>query len=128
MHDGRRRPYGGRHIGNKEVPGHQRQVSLRRCVALFLRVLLRHSAAFIDNRLGHTHGNEPRGDVRCGPEREGFREEQESALHCREALRQLPRAQTTSHRFINVGLMIEATAKIRARRRNAGEGFDLNIA
>src|ERR671914_2708331 len=95
MHDGRRRPYGGRHVGNKEVPGHQRQVGLRRGVALFLRVLLGHSSAFIDNRLGHTHGNETSRDTLCGPNEERGLEERDIVCDGREQLRQLYRTQTT---------------------------------
>jgi hypothetical protein len=126
--DGCRLPYGGRSIGNKEVPGHHCQVGLRRRVAFFLRIFPGDSSACIDDRLGHTHGNETRGDARYGPDGDGFLEAQEIALNCREELRQLHRAQTTSNRFINVGLMVEAPAKIRASRRHAGSGFALKIA
>ena len=45
-----------------------------------------------------------------------------------EERRQLHRAHTAGNRFIEVRLMIEATEKIRASRRNAGQGFDLKIA
>ena len=128
FYDGFRLPYAGRDIGNNEVPGHQRQVGLRRRVAFLLRVLPGDYSACIDDRLGHTHGNETRGDALCGPDEESFLEEQDVALDSREALRQLHRAHTTSNRFIHVGLMIEATAKIRTSRRHAGEGFDLKIA
>ena len=128
VHDGRRRPYGGRYVGNKEGPGHQRQVGLRRCVALFLGVLPRHSSAFIDNCLGHTHGNETRSDTLCGPKGDRGLEAGDIGLDCRTPLRQLYRTQTTGRRFRDVGRMIEATEKIRANSRNAGQGLALTIA
>ena len=73
-------PYRGRHIGNKEIPGQQRQVGLGRRIAFFLRVLPGDSPACIDDRLGHTHGNETRGDALCCPDEDGFLEEQDVGL------------------------------------------------
>ena len=89
LYEGCRLPYAGWDIGNKEVPGHQRQGGLRRCVALFLGVLPRHASAFIDNGLGHTHGKETRSDTLCGPNGDRGLEEGESVLAWREPLRQL---------------------------------------
>ncbi len=67
-----RGPYGGRDIGNKEVPGQQAEMGLGRCVAFFLCVLPGDSPAGIDDRLGHTHGNETRGDLLCRPDEDRF--------------------------------------------------------
>ena len=108
------------HIRNKEVPGHQGQMGLRRGGAFFLGVFPGDPSSCSDDRLGHTHGNEPCGDVRCGSDGDGFLEAEERRRNRQEELRQLHRAHSASNRFIHVGLMMEATAKIRARRRKAG--------
>jgi len=123
-----RRPYRGRDIGNKEVSCQKCQMGLGRCVAFFLRVLPGDSAAGIDDRLGHRHGNETRGDPLCGPDKDRLLEEQEVGRNGQEDRLQLHRVHTARNRFINGGLMIEATAKIRPSRRKAGESFDLKIA
>ena len=51
-------PYRGRDIGNKEIPGQQGEMGLRRRVAFFLRVLPGYPSAFIDDRLGDTRRNQ----------------------------------------------------------------------
>lgn len=115
-----RRPYRGMDIGNKEVPSQECQRGLGRCVAFFLRVLPGGSAACIDARLGHPHGNATRGDTRCGPDEDRLLEEEEVGRNGQEECLQFHRVHTARNRFIKVGLMIEATAKIRASRHKAG--------
>src|SRR6266849_4407819 len=114
-----RGPYRSRDIGNKEVPGQQAEMGLGRCVAFFPGVLPGASPAGIDDRLGHTHGNETRGDLRFLPNEDGFLKEQAVRRDGPEERRQRHRLHPARHRFIHVGLMIEAAAKIRASRRKA---------
>ena len=116
------------HMRHKEVPGHQGQRGWRRGVAFVLGVFPGDPSSCMDDRLGHTHGNAPCGDVRCGADGAGFLEAEARRRNRQEERRQLHRAHSASHRFIHGGLMIEATAKIRARRRQAGESVALKIA
>ena len=95
-------------------------MGLGRCVAFFLRVLPGGSAACIDDRLGHPHGHETRGDALCSPDEDRFLEEQEVGRHGQEERLQLQRLHTVCNQFINVALRIEATAQRRPSRRKAG--------
>ena len=115
-----RRPYRGRDVGNKEIPCHQGEMGLGRGVAFFLGVLVGDSAAGIDDRLGHPDGNETRGDTGCRADKDRFFEEQAVGRNGQEVCLQRHRVHTARNRCINVGLMIEATAKIRASCRKTG--------
>jgi hypothetical protein len=123
-----RLPYGVRHVGNTEVPGQPFQVRLGRRIALFLRMFPGSSSTFIDDCLRHTHGRETRGDAFFCPNGDGFLSERDLRLDGGEASCQVHRTPMTGKRFREVGLMLEATDKIRSSRRHACQGFDRKIA
>jgi hypothetical protein len=100
-------------------------VGVGRRVAFFLGILSGSPSAFIDHRFWHPGGDEPRRYPFPRSKEDSFLQER-PRLGLQD-LRQLQRAQVTSHRLTEGHLMIEPAEEISVGGRNAGQGGGLKV-
>ncbi len=121
LEDGFGHPHRARDIGDKEVPGQQCQMGLRRSIAFFLRVFPGSSPAVIDDRLWPTRGHQTRGHPLGGPEEARFLNEM--TLGGLEDPEQINRGQRADTRLKEARLVSAAAEKIGLGSRNTGQGL-----
>ena len=123
-----RLPSGGRPLGHPEVAGQPFEVSGGGSLALVLRLRPGDAAACMAERRRPPHGQETRGDARCGPDGAGVLSARALGRAWGEDTGPLHRTPTTGNRCIAGCRMLASTATIRSSRRQAGQGCNLHIA